>query len=63
MNFKVEDILIPESYVRMSMVTTEFDEFLISNFSDYGNEAIIYVYKGARYLFHDEGFVIEELIK
>lgn len=57
--FKVEYILIPEHYVRMSMKTVELDEYILSNCE---GEALIYIFNGARYLFMDENFVIEEQI-
>jgi hypothetical protein len=56
----VEHILIPENYVRISVKTAEFDRLLNEEFCDV---SIIYMYKGARYLFYDDDFVIEELIK
>ncbi len=62
MNFKVEHILIPETFVKFTMKTLEFNEFLIANFDDHGDGATIYVYKGARFLFYEDNFVIEELL-
>jgi len=59
MLYKVEYFQIPETYVRISMKTKEFDKLLNEEFSEV---SIIYVYKGSRYLFMDDDFVIEELI-
>jgi len=56
---KVEHILIPENYVRISVKTAEFDKLIAEEFSEVN---IIYLYKGARYLFYDDDFVVEELI-
>lgn len=56
---KAEHLLIPESYVRISVKTTEFDKLISEELSEV---SIIYQYKGARYLFYDDDFVVEELI-
>lgn len=56
-NFKVESLLIPENYIRMSMKTIEFDEYLLSNCDD---NALIYILNGTRYLFMEGDIVIEE---
>ena len=60
MNYKVENLLIPESYVRISMKTEEFDKLIANEIEDIG---IVYIYMGARYFFMDEEFVIEELVE
>ena len=56
---KVEHLLIPENYVRISVKPSEFDRLIEEEFSEVN---IIYQYKGARYLFYDDDFVVEELI-
>lgn len=56
-NFKVESLLIPENYIRMSMKTIEFDEYLLSNCD---SDALIYILNGIRYLFMEGDIVIEE---
>jgi hypothetical protein len=60
MLYKVEYILIPESYVRMSMKTSEFNKLIESQFDD---DIIIYEYNGIRYLFFDEDLVVEEKLE
>ena len=59
MLFKVEYISIPETYVKLSMKTKEFDEFVNKCLDD---EFTIYKFKGARYCFFDDDFVVEELL-
>ncbi len=60
MIYKTEYIFIPENYVRLSMKTREFDEFIKTQF---GDDNIIYKYRDARYFFFDENFVVEEQIE
>jgi hypothetical protein len=57
MIYNVENILIPENYIRLTMKTKEFDRLIETEFSE--NE-LVYRYKGARYLFMGEDFVVEE---
>ena len=59
MLYKVECLLIPENYVRISMKTDEFNKLFESEFGDID---IVYLYKGARYLFMNDDCVVEELI-
>lgn len=59
MIYDVESILIPESSVRISMLTKEFERLLESEFSDCN---LIYRYRGSRYLFIEDDLVIEEII-
>ena len=61
MLFKVEQIYIPEGVVRILMKKIEFDEFLISNLS--GDNPTIYELHGARFLFFEDNFVIEEQLE
>lgn len=58
-NFKVESLLIPEHFVRMSMKTIEFDEYLLSNCDD---NALIYILGGRRHILMDGDIVIEEIL-
>jgi len=59
MIYKVECLLIPESYVRITMKTSEFDRMIENEFSE---NDIIYQYRGARYLLEGDDCVIEELV-
>ena len=60
--FDVESLLIPETLIRTSMKTTALNRYLKVLFGK-KDRVLIYRYNGVRYLFMDDDFVVEEVLK
>lgn len=60
--FDVEALLIPENHIRTSMKTAEFDRYIKVLFKK-RDIILIYRYRGIRYLFMNDDFVVEEIVR